>query len=87
MTEESLIQYPCDFPIKIIGVNTPGFNTRIFEIVTRHFINYAETTAIQKPSKDGNYLAITVTVFAENKDMLDAFYREISQHPEVKMVL
>lgn len=84
---ESLIQFPCDFSVKIIGINAPGFDTRIFEIVKKHFINYAESMAIKKTSKNGNYLAITVTVFAENKTMLDAFYQEISQHPEVKMVL
>lgn len=87
MTRTTLIEFPCYFPIKIIGNNSSVFLEEIRQITVTHFPNVEEDALTHKTSKDSNYLAITVTVFAENQDMLDAFYRAITQHPEVKMVL
>lgn len=87
MTKQTLIEFPCYFPIKIIGNNSSVFIEEIRQITVTHFPNMNEDALTHKLSKDSNYLAITVTVFAENQDILDAFYREITQHPEVKMVL
>ncbi|KTC89052.1 DUF493 domain-containing protein [Fluoribacter dumoffii] len=87
MTKTTLIEFPCYFPIKIIGSNSPVFLEEIWQMTITHFPNTEEDALTHKLSKDSNYLAITVTVFAENQDMLDAFYRAVTQHPEVKMVL
>lgn len=87
MTKTTLIEFPCYFPIKIIGNNSPVFLEEIRQITSTHFPHIKEDALSLKMSKDSNYLAITVTVFAENQDILDAFYRAITQHPEVKMVL
>ncbi|HHT0591685.1 TPA: YbeD family protein [Legionella anisa] len=87
MTKTTLIEFPCHFPVKIIGNNSPVFLEEIRQITVTHFPHIEEDAMTHKMSKDSNYLAITVTVFAENQDMLDAFYRAITLHPEVKMVL
>lgn len=87
MTKTTLIEFPCYFPIKIIGNNSPVFLEEIRQIAVTHFPDIKEDALTHKMSKDSNYLAITITVFAENQDMLDAFYRAVTQHPEVKMVL
>lgn len=87
MTKTTLIEFPCFFPIKIIGSNSPDFLEEMRQISMSHFPNIEEDALTHKMSKDSNYLAITVTVYAENQEMLDAFYRAITQHPEVKMVL
>ncbi|MBN9229294.1 MAG: hypothetical protein BGO90_09715 [Legionella sp. 40-6] len=84
---DSLIEFPCNFPIKIIGYNSTTFLQNITDITLRHFPNFEQDNISQKPSQGDNYLAITVTVYALNKEMLDNFYRELTQHPEVKMVL
>jgi putative lipoic acid-binding regulatory protein len=84
---ETLMEFPCEFPIKIIGNNTEAMKTAITEITCRHFVTFVPETIEFKNSAKGNYLAITVTVLAENQEMLDAFYREVTQHPEIKMVL
>lgn len=84
---DSLIEFPCYFPIKIIGYNSTTFMQNITEITLRHFPNFDQEQMTQKPSQGDNYLALTVTVYALNKEMLDNFYRELTQHPEVKMVL
>lgn len=87
MTKTSLIEFPCDFPVKIIGTNSTIFLEEIKLIVSTHFPKLTEDAIKHKKSAQENFLAITVTVYAENQDMLDAFYRAVTQHPEVKMVL
>lgn len=85
--QESLIQFPCDFPIKIVGANSDEFIQEIKNIALRHFPDLTDDAMKHKVSAQNNYLAITLTVHALNKEMLDAFYREVSSNPQVKMVL
>lgn len=85
--EESLIQFPCDFPVKIIGNNSKVFTDEIIAIIRRHFPDFDVETLIEQPSKNGNYLGYTVTIRVASKAELDAFYQEVSAHIEVKMVL
>jgi putative lipoic acid-binding regulatory protein len=59
----------------------------IIEITIKHFSSFDSKHVSHKMSKNDNYLAITVTVLAENQKILDAFYEEITKHPDVKMVL
>lgn len=87
MTKTSLIEFPCDFPIKIIGTHSPLFIEEIRQITLKHFPSFSDTNLTHKPSQKNNYSAITVIVVAENQEMLDAFYQEINKHPNVKMVL
>ncbi|MFT4058269.1 MAG: DUF493 domain-containing protein [Legionella sp.] len=87
MTNTTLIEFPCHFPIKIMGPNTAAFLQEIKEITLKHFPKIEQENITHKKSKGNNYLAITVTVYAENQNMLDNFYREVSKHSEIKMVL
>lgn len=86
-TPPTLLQFPCDFPIKIIGVNSAQFSDDIRAIVLRHFPALTDKAITSQPSKNSNFLAITVHVYAENQHMLDDFYQEVSKHPLVKMAL
>lgn len=87
MTKTTLIEFPCHFPIKVMGTNSPAFLKEIREITLKHFPNIEQEKITHKMSKGNNYLAITVTVYAENQAMLDALYQEITKHPDIKMVL
>ncbi|MFA5959152.1 MAG: DUF493 domain-containing protein [Tatlockia sp.] len=88
MTDKtSLIEFPCHFPIKIIGTNTALFAQEIAEIARRHFPDLAEDAIGCQESQKGNYLSITVTVFVSNQQMLDALYQDLTGHPDIKMVL
>ncbi|RUR11986.1 YbeD family protein [Legionella sp. km772] len=87
MTKDTLIDFPCLFPVKIIGLHSPTFIEEIKQITIKHFPDFVEENLVHKPSQKNNYLAITVTVFAQNKELLDAFYHEITKHAQVKMVL
>ena len=87
MTKKTLIDFPCYFPVKIIGTNSETLIHDIELIVLQHFPSHTDEKFTYKKSGKSNYLAITVSVLATNQDMLDEFYKEISKHPEVKMVL
>lgn len=87
MTEESLIEYPCDFPIKIMGKAEQDFTRIIVAIVKRHAPDFDETTIEIRSSKGGNYLSITCTIRATSRDQLDALYQALTDHPMISVVL
>jgi putative lipoic acid-binding regulatory protein len=87
VAEESLLEFPCDFPIKIMGASQDGFAQAILEVVLRHAPDFDAATMEMRASKGGNYLSLTCTVRAVSKAQLDALYRELSSHPWVKIVL
>jgi putative lipoic acid-binding regulatory protein len=87
MTDKSLIEFPCDFLIKIIGINSAIFFDDIKNIVEKHFPKKDCVKISSKLSKNDNYLAISATVYAQNQLQLDNLYRELTAHSNVKMVL
>lgn len=84
---ETLIEFPCDFPIKIMGARVEGFAQAIVEVVLRHDEGFDAASVEMRPSSKGNYLALTCTVRALSQAQLDALYRELTAHPMVKVVL
>ncbi|CEG56945.1 YbeD family protein [Legionella fallonii] len=87
MTRTTLIEFPCYFPVKIIGVNSQTFIYEIREITLKHFPTFKEADITHKLSQKSNFLAITTTVYAENQEILDAYYQALVKHPDIKMVL
>lgn len=87
MNEESLIEYPVDFPIKIMGRREPRLVNAIVEIVQRHAPDFDAAAIEMRASKKNNYLSITCTIRATSREQLDALYRELCDHPSVVMVL
>lgn len=87
MTEESLIDFPCEFPLKIMGATQEGFAQAVLEVVVRHAPDFDAATMQMRLSKGGNYLSLTCTVCATSKSQLDGLYRELTAHPMVKIVL
>jgi putative lipoic acid-binding regulatory protein len=87
MTNKTYMEFPCNFPVKIIGSNSDAFIHDIKNIILKHFPDFNQDNLVYKTSKGSNYLAITSTVIAQNQEMLDLFYQDLTHHPEVKMVL
>ena len=87
MEKQSLIEFPCDFPLKIMGANADGFAQSIAEVVRVHAPDFAPSGMEMRPSKAGNYLSLTCTVHATSQAQLDALYRALTAHPMVKVVL
>ncbi len=87
MTQESLLNFPCDFPIKIIGKNKPGFKQEIVDIIREHYPSTQDQAITNQESHNGNYLSITATIIARDQASLDALYHDLTAHPDIRMVL
>lgn len=85
--EQSVFDFPCDFPIKIVGKREEGFAQVVLEIVLRHAPDFDAGTMEMRTSSRGAYLSLTVTIRARSRDQLDALYRELSGHPRVVWML
>jgi uncharacterized protein len=85
--DQSLIEYPSQFPIKVMGANVDGFVHAVVEIARRFDPAFDAATVELRPSKGDKYLGVTVTVTATSREQLDELYRTLSTHPMVKVVL
>jgi len=83
----SLIEYPCDFPIKVLGRTQDGFAQAVLGIVREHAPEFDGATMEMKTSKQGKYLSVTCVVRATSREQLDGLYRALCDHPMVVMVL
>ncbi len=85
--EQSLIEYPSQFPIKVMGAHVDGFVDAIAHVARQFDPAFDASTIEQRPSKGGNYLGLTITVTATSREQLDELYRTLTTHPMVKVVL
>jgi len=83
----SPIKFPCDFVVKVMGKATTGFEECVFNIVLRHFPDNDLHNVNKRPSRDNNYVALSITVHPENQKQLDALYEDLSKSKEVIMAL
>ena len=86
-SQESLLEFPCDFPIKMMGEARDGFAETIVEVVRRHAPDFDAATVEMRASSGGKYLSLTCTINATSKTQLDNLYRELSAHPWVQVAL
>jgi uncharacterized protein len=88
MTSSStLIDYPCEFPIKIMGKDEREFAKSVLIIVNRHIPGFDDKSVETRASKKNKYLSLTCTVYVVSQSQLDALYQELCDHPMVLMVL
>jgi len=86
--QETLLEFPCQFPLKAMGEYPDSFAQVVLTIVQRHIGEHVTEQDIkQRPSKNGKYLAVTVTFEAHSKQQLDDLYRELHAHSHVKYLL
>lgn len=86
-TEETLLEFPCAFPIKAMGPAGPEFESLVITLVRRHAPDLDVETIKVRASRGGKWSSVTVTVTATGKQQLDAIYRELTDHEMVKWVL
>lgn len=84
---QSLIDYPCHFPIKVMGAHVPGFEEAIVHVVRQFDPGFNPQRVERRPSKGGKYLGLTVKVWVTSRAQLDELYRTLTTHPMVKIVL
>jgi putative lipoic acid-binding regulatory protein len=87
MSQDTLLEFPCDFPIKIMGMQRDDFAPSMVEIVLRHAPDFAAESVEMRASATGKYLSLTCTIRATSRAQLDDLYLELTGHPLVKVVL
>jgi putative lipoic acid-binding regulatory protein len=89
MTQEkkSALTFPCEFPIKVFGNASDEFDKIVMDTILKYLPDTDKNAVSKRPSKDGKYIAITVTVTAENQEELDQIYQDLSANPLVLMAL
>jgi putative lipoic acid-binding regulatory protein len=85
--EQSLIEYPSRFPIKVMGENVAGFAEAVVSVARQFDPDFDAATVEKRPSRGGTYLGVTITITATSRAQLDELYRTLSTHPMVKVVL
>lgn len=84
---ETLFEFPCDYPLKVMGRRTDDFRSLVLGIVQKHVGSIEPPNIGERPSKDGKYLSITCTFRAQSKEQLDALYRELTACERVLVAL
>ncbi len=89
MSDEAadLFAFPCEFPIKIMGLASDALAQAVLEVVLRQAPDVDAATMVMRSSSAGKYLSLTCTIQATSRAQLDALYQELSSHPLVKFVL
>jgi uncharacterized protein len=82
-----LLEFPCDFIIKIFGVPSEAFDRNVLDIINKHYPDFAESSITRRPSKDGKYVAYSISVHVKSQEQLDNIYRDLTANPLVLMAL
>lgn len=82
-----LLEFPVDFPIKVMGRRQDGFAQTIAELVTQRLPGFDPSTIELRSSSRGGWLSLTLMVRAESRDQLQSLYEALSAHPMVRVVL
>ncbi|HWU35672.1 MAG TPA: DUF493 family protein [Methylovorus sp.] len=85
--QETLIEFPCDFPIKVMGETHDAFSDTVVEVIRLHSPEFDATRVEMRASSGGRYISLTCYVYVTSKPQLDDIYRALTSHPSVKVVL
>ncbi len=84
---DTALQFPCEFPIKAMGLAVNDLEVIVFDIVSRHAPDTPQDAMYKRESANGKYISITVTVNAQSRDQLDAIYQALTDHEHILMAL
>ena len=85
--EDTIIKFPCQFPIKVMGIASDDFDIVIFDIIKKHVSHLSKDAVKSRLSQKGNYVSVTVTIKAESREQLDNIYYDLTEHEMVIMAL
>ncbi len=81
------MKFPCEFPIKAMGLASETLHVTVLDIVQRHAPEAGDAALKSRPSANGKYVSVTVTINAKSRTQLDAIYRELTACEQVLMAL
>ncbi|HNI36928.1 MAG TPA: DUF493 domain-containing protein [Pseudomonadales bacterium] len=85
--EPPKIEFPCRYPVKVMGVAGDEFRSATISIFEKHAGVITETDISIRVSNGGNYEALTITITAQGIEQLQAIFADLKEHPLVRMVL
>lgn len=85
--DRTLLEFPCEFPIKIMGRDEENFRRRAVELIEAHAGAVPQEAISTSTSRKGTFVSITVTITAESQEQLDRIYHALSAHEEVLVAL
>jgi putative lipoic acid-binding regulatory protein len=85
--KESLLEFPCEFPIKMMGRVSDKFQDTAVALVEKHAGKIADHAITAAPSRNGNFVSVTVTIVAQSQQQLDDIYRELTEHEDILVAL
>lgn len=85
--QDSPLEFPCRFPIKIMGREHPDFQDHVIGLISSHVGEIADADVVTRPSSKGNFMGLTVTISAESRDQLDNIYRSLTSSERILFVL
>lgn len=83
--QETLFEFPCEYPVKAMGRAAVGLEDIVFNLIKRHAPELRHEDIQTKPSSGGKYISVTATITATSKAQLDSLYLELSGHPDILM--
>jgi putative lipoic acid-binding regulatory protein len=84
---DSALTFPCDLAIKVFGRNARELRNAALAIVRTHSPDVGEDAVVERVSRQGTYLSLTITVRVESRAQADAIYSALSAHDDILMVL
>ncbi len=85
--EAPKIEFPCEYPIKVMGRQVEDFQSAVLEVFERHAPGFDQETIVVRDSRKGNFLSLTITIVATGPEQLDALHRDLIATGLVQMVL
>lgn len=85
--DQKLLEFPCDFPIKIMGRDQPQFREAAVALIEQHAGEIPDDAIRTINSREGNFLSITITIKAKSQQQLDDIYRDLSENDEILVAL
>ncbi|HKE43672.1 MAG TPA: DUF493 domain-containing protein [Steroidobacteraceae bacterium] len=82
-----VFEFPCEFPVKVMGRASEDFRRAARAIVERHAGALGEDQVNERLSRDDNFVSLTFTIRATSREQLDALYRELTASEDVLIVL
>lgn len=86
-SSDSPLTFPCEFPIKAMGLKHQRFVQNVLDIVLRYAPDFPPQSVELRPSSQGKYLSVTCTITATSQEQLNRIYMALKEHPDVAIVL
>lgn len=85
--DETLFEFPCEFPIKVMGHANDTFEIEVVTLIRKHVPDLDENAVTRRESAKSNYAALTITITATSREQLDEIYKDLTASEHVIMAL